>query len=98
MTKTSIRNNKALEKINNKLSKVLNDRCKLASCLLSPLSRIMSSQFKLVKNPNLNGVNDLLSKKPIPVTLNANFLTFRDTNGKFQLQGDLVKMVFNKNC
>ena len=35
--------------------------------------------------------------KTIPITLHDNFLTFRDTNKVFELQGDLLKMITNKN-
>ena len=56
--------NKALENINNKLLEIMNDRDILASYLLSPLSEITnpenSTQFKLVKDPSSNRVNDLL--------------------------------------
>ena len=58
-TKTIIEtsnNNKALEKLNNKLLEIMNDRGILATYLMSPLSRISnpenSSQFKPVKDSN----------------------------------------------
>ena len=50
---------------------------------MSPLSKITnpenSTQFKLVKDPNSNRVNDLLLKNKIPITLYNNMITFRDT-------------------
>ena len=53
ITETSIKNNQAIENLNNKLLEILNDRGILASYLISPLSKITnpenSSQFKLVK-------------------------------------------------
>ena len=56
--------NKALENINSKLLDIMNDRDILASYILSPLSEITnpenSTQFKLVKDPSSNRVNDLL--------------------------------------
>ena len=68
---------------------------------MSPLSRITNpenkSQFKLVKDPNSNRVNDLLMKNKIPITLYGNMLTFRDTNKQFELTGDLLEMVTNKD-
>ena len=68
---------------------------------MSPLSRITNpenkSQFKLVKDPNSNRVNDLLMKNKIPITLYGNMLTFRDTNKQFELTGDLLEMVTNND-
>ena len=66
---------------------------------MSPLSRITnpenSSQFKLVKDPSSNKVNDLKINKTIPITLYGNMLTFRDTNKQFELKGDLLEMITN---
>ena len=74
----------------------MNDRGILASYLLSPLSKIINpentSQFRLVKDHNSNRVNDLLIHNSIPI-----LLTFRDTNKVFELKGDLLKMITNKN-
>ena len=68
---------------------------------MSPLSKITNpentSQFKLVKDSNSNRVNDLLIHKSIPITLHDNLLTFRDINKVFELKGDLLEMVTNKN-
>ena len=33
----------------------------------------------------------------IPITLHNNLLTFHDTNKQFELKGDLLKMITNKN-
>ena len=50
MTEISIKNNKTLENLNNKLLEIMNDRGITASYLLSPISKITnpknSSQFK----------------------------------------------------
>ena len=66
---------------------------------MSPLSRITNpentSQFKLVKDPSSNRVNDLKINKTIPITLYGNMLTFRDTNKQFELKGDLLEMITN---
>ena len=79
----------------------MNNRGILASYLMSPLSKITNpentTQFKLLKDPNSNRVNDLLRKNTIPITLYNNFLTFRDTGKEFELKGDLLKMITNKN-
>ena len=99
ITETSIKNNLAIENINNNLLEIMNDRGILATYLMSPLSRITnpenSSQFKLVKDHNSNRVNYLLMKNKIPITLYGNMLTFRDTNKQFKLKGDLLEMITN---
>ena len=101
ITETSIKNNLAIENININLLEIMNDRGILATYLMSPLSRITNpenkSQFKLVKDHNSNRVNDLLMKNKIPITLYGNMLTFRDTNKQFELTGDLLEMVTNKD-
>ena len=83
ITETSIKNNQAIENINNNLLEIMNDRGILATYLMSPLSRITnpenSSQFKLVKDSSSNRVNDLKINKTILITLYGNMLTFRDT-------------------
>ena len=77
----------------------MNDRGILATCLMSPLSKITNpgntTQFKLVKKPNSNRVNDLLINKTIPITLYNNMFTFRDTGKEFELKRDLLKMITN---
>ena len=99
ITETSIKNNLAIENINNNLLEIMNDRGILATYLMSPLSRITnpenSSQFKLVKDPSSNRVNDLKINKTIPITLYGNMFTFRDTNKQFELKGDLLEMITN---
>ena len=69
---TSIKNNLAIENINNNLLEIMNDRGVLASYLMSPLSKITNpdntSQFRLVKDHNSNRVNDLKINKTIPIT------------------------------
>ena len=53
ITQSSIKKNQAIEKLNNKLLEILNDRGILASYLMTPLSKITNpenaSHFKLVK-------------------------------------------------
>ena len=72
ITETSINNNKALEKLNNKLLEIMNDRGILASHLLSPLYKITnpedSTQFKLVRDSISNRINDLLIHNSKPIT------------------------------
>ena len=101
ITETSIKNNLAIENINNNLLEIMNDRGILATYLMSPLSRITNpentTQFKLKKDSTSNRVNDLKINNSIPITLYNNLLTFRDTNKQFELKGDLLKMITNKN-
>ena len=101
ITESSKEINLALENLNNKLLEIMNDRGISARYLMSPLSKITnpenSTQFKLVKDPNSNRVNDLLLKNKIPITLYNNMITFRDTGKEFELKGDLLKMITNKN-
>ena len=58
ITETSIKNNQAIENLNNKLLEIRNDKCFLASYFMSPLSKItnpeITSQFILVKDHNSN--------------------------------------------
>ena len=99
ITESSTKNNQALENVNNKLLEIMNDRGILASYLMSPLSKITNpentTQFKLVKDPNSNRVNDLKIHNSIPITLYGNILTFRDTNKQIELKGDLLEMITN---
>ena len=99
ITETSIKNNQAIENINNNLLEIMNDRGILATYLMSPLSRITNpenaSHFKLVKDPSSNRVNDLKIHNSIPITFFGNMLTFRDTNKQFELKGDLLEMITN---
>ena len=98
ITETSVKNNQAIENLDNKLLEIMNDRGILATYLMSPLSRITysdnTSQFRLVKDHNSNRVNDLKINKTIPITLYGNMLTFRDTNKQFELR-DLLEMITN---
>ena len=99
ITETSVKNNQAIENLDNKLLEIMNDRGVLTTYLMSPLSRITNldntSQFSLVKDHNSKRVNDLLMKNKIPITLYGNMSTFRDTNKQFELQGDLLEMITN---
>ena len=99
ITESTIKNNKAIENLNNKLLEIMNDRGILASYLMSPLSKITNlentSQFRLEKDLNSNRVNDLLMKNKIPITLYGNMLTIRDSGKVFELKGDLLEMITN---
>ena len=101
ITETSIKNNQAIEHLNEKVLEAMKDRGILASHLMSPLSKITNpentSHFKSVKYHNSNRVNGLLIKNTIPITSYGNKLTFRDTGKGFELTGELLKMITNKN-
>ena len=79
----------------------MNDRGILASCSISPLSKItnpeISTRFKLLQDLNSNRLNDLLIHNTIPITLHDNSSTFRDTGKEFEVKVDLLKMITNKN-
>ena len=101
ITESSIKNNQAMENLNNKLLEIMNDRGILTTYLTSILSKITnpenSNQFKLVKDHNSNRVNNLLIKNTIPITLYNKLLTFRDTGKEFELKEDLLQMITNNN-
>ena len=96
-TEPSVKNNQAVENLNNKLSEIMNDRGILASYLMTLLSEITNpvntSQFKLVKDHNSNRVNDLLMKNKIPIFLYDNKLNFHDTGKEFELTGDRLEII-----
>ena len=101
ITETSIKNNQAIENLNNKLPEIMNDRGVLASYLMSCPSKTTNpentTQFKLVKDYTSNRVIDLLIHNSKPFTLHDNLLPFRDTGEIFELKGDVLKMISNKN-
>ena len=76
VTESSIKNNEAIENLNNKLLEIMNDRGVLGSYLMSPLSKITNpentSQFKLVKDSISNRGNDLLIHNSTPINLYNN--------------------------
>ena len=73
ITETSIKNNQAIENLNNKLLEIMNDRGILDTYLMSHSSKIANpentTQFKLVKDSNSNRGIDLKTNKTVPITL-----------------------------
>ena len=73
MTETSIKNNKALENLNESVLERMNDKGMMAPCLTSSLVNIFkpenTSQFNLMKDPNSISMNDFLLNTSLPVTL-----------------------------
>ena len=104
LTKTmmlaSQENNKELENSRDRLFAILNDMVIITFYSLSLLSKITNpehtSQFKQINDPNSSRVSDLLKNKTIPVALYDNFLRLFNTDKKFEIQGDLAKMMTNK--
>ena len=77
----------------------MNNRCKkecYIGSLLINLVRLESiGQFRLVKDAISNRVIDVLINKTAFVNLFDNLLTFCDSYKKFNLKGDLFKMITN---
>ena len=75
----------------------MKDKGILPSFFLSPLSKITNpennSQFKLVIDFDSIRVNDLSTSKTKPVTPYNNLLTFRDTDKKFEVEGEILKFM-----
>ena len=96
MTETSKEGYKAISDLNEKVLESMNDRGMIASYLVSPLINMFNpgntSQFKLIEDPKTNSVNDVLINK-IPVTLYDSSITLRDSNKKFELKAELLKMI-----
>ena len=79
----------------------MNDRGIKTSYLLFLLFKIINpentSQLKLVKDSNPNRFVHLLLHQKIPVALYNILLTIRDTDREFELKGNLLRMITNKN-
>ena len=99
ITETSIKNNKALENLNEKVSELMNDKAKIALHLASSLVKLFKpenkSQFKLTNDLSSTKMNEFLIQGIIPVTLYSRMLTFRESNKSFNLDGDLLKTMKN---
>ena len=97
LTENSINNNKAIEKLNEKILELMDEKGMIAPYLTSSLVNLFNSenksQFRLRKDPNSTKMNDFLIHRGIPVTLFSNMITFRDSNKSFKLEGDLLKLI-----
>ena len=71
ITEPSMKNNQAIENLNNKLLEIMNDRGIITSYLLSPLSKIFNlestTQFKLINDSTSDRVNDLKINNSLPI-------------------------------
>ena len=87
--------------MNDKLPETMIDRCILASYSLSSLTRITKSEHnghsKQLKDPDSNRVSDLLINKTIPVTPHDILLKFPETDEKFELNRERLRMTYNDN-
>ena len=99
ITETSIKNNKAIENLNEKVLELMNDKGLIAPYLASSLVEVFKfdnkSQFRLRKDPNSTKMNDFLIHGKRPVSLFSSMITCRDSNKSFILEGDLLKVITN---
>ena len=99
ITETSIKNNKSIEKLNEKVLELMNDKGLIAPYLASPQVEAFNfdnkSQFRLRKDPVSTKMIEFLIHGKIPVTIFSNLITFRDSNKSFKLEGDLLKLITN---
>ena len=100
LSENSIDNNKAIEKINEKILQLMHDQGLIAPYLMISLAEVFSlenkSQFRLRKDNNSTKINDFLIHRGIPVTFYSNLIAFRDSNKSFKLEGDLLKLITNR--
>ena len=84
ITETSIKNNKAISDLNEKLLELLDEKRLTAPYLASSLVNLFKpgnkSQFRLRKDLNSTKMNDFLLHGNIPVSLHSNMIIFRDSN------------------
>ena len=94
IAENSIRQNIALEDLNEKVLELMHDKSMIAPYLASSLVNLLkpqnTSQFKLIKRPNSIRMTDFFINMNIPVNLYNNFSTFRD-NKSFKLDEDHLK-------
>ena len=99
LTEISIKNNKAIENLNEKILELMNDKGLIAPYLTTSPVEVFKkdnkSQFRLRKDPNSTKLNDFLIHGIIPVTIFSNMIVFRDSNKSFRLEGDLLKVITN---
>ena len=99
ITETSIKNNQAIENLNEKNLELMNDKGLIAPYLTSSLVEAFKtdnkSQFRLRKDHISTKMNDFLINGGIPVTLVSNMLIFRDSKKSFKLDGDLLETMTN---
>ena len=79
----------------------MKDRGILTSYMLTLFSKIndpeYNSQYKLLEDCDSIRVNDFSINNTLLTTLFDNLLKFHDTDKKFELEGEFLKKVTNKN-
>ena len=99
ITETSIKNNKAILGLNEKVLELMDEKGLIAPYLASSLVNLFKpenkSQFRLRKDFNSTKMNNFLIHGSIPVSIHSNMITFRDSNKSFRLDADLLKMITN---
>ena len=93
LTESSIKNNKAIENLNEKVLESKNDKGLIDSSLIKIIKSDNKGQFRLTKDPNSTKPNDFSINEKVLVTLFSNMLTFRDTKEVFKIEGDLYKVI-----
>ena len=78
--------------------RLLNDKSKLVPCLATALVNLFklgnTSPFKILKKSTIKKIKDFLINKNIPATFHDNLLTFHDSNKKFELKEQHLKIIF----
>ena len=92
-TESSINNNKAIEKLNQKVLESMNDKGLIDSSLIEVIKSDNKGQFRLTKDPNSTKPYDFLINEKVSVTIFSNMSTFRDTKKVFKIEGDLYKVI-----
>ena len=93
ITENSINNNKAIEKLNEKILESMNDKGLIDGSLIEVIKSDNKGQFRLTKDPNSTKPNDFLINEKVPVTIFSNMITFRNTKKVFKIEGDLYKLI-----
>ena len=93
ITESSIKNNKAIENLNERILELVNDKGLIAPYLTTSLVNLFklenNSQFRFKKDLNSTMVKDFLINEGIPVTFFSKMITFRDSIKSFKIDGDL---------
>ena len=99
ITETSIKNNKAIPDLNEKVLELVKHDAMIAQNLATSLVELIKSenksQIRLRKDPNSSKLNDFLIHRNIPVTIFSNMITFRESTETSILEGDLLKVITN---
>ena len=99
ITETSVNNKKAIEKLNENVLELINDKGMIAPLLVSSLVNLFKpeteSQFRILKDLSSIKKNDFLINGSKQITLYSKMLTFRDSKESFQLDGDLLETMTN---